>query len=429
MLEVAPYKYPQAEQKIEAYVADKVFIPLSQHIGAPAKAVVKKGDALKLGQLIGQVSAKVSAAVHSSREGKVEDIKIFNHPTLAKAPAVVIRGIELKEEKAWEVRDLKENLERDSLVNIVKESGIVGMGGAGFPTHIKLLPPKNIDVLIINGAECEPYLSCDYRLMLEYTEELLRGVGVLVKILSCRKVFIAIEDNKKEAIRKINNKINTKDFGFRAKVKILKSSYPQGAEKQLIYNITKRIVPAGGLPFSVGVLVQNVATTFAIYEATYLGKPLFERIVTFAGSCLKEPKNLRLRVGTLISELFEKGILQFRKQPRKVIMGGPMMGVSLDCLDYPILKTTSGVLFMDEVDIDQRPEDVCIRCGRCVDNCPMNLMPLEFVRLVKKERWKDLDRFYVSDCIECGNCAYVCPAKIPLVNYIKIAKAKLKSLA
>jgi len=249
---------------------------------------------------------------------------------------------------------------------------------------------------------------------------------LVCKILEPKEVIFAVEDNKRAAIRKFNNKINTKKYPFSVRVAILKSSYPQGAEKQLIYNTTARKVPAGKLPFEVGVVVHNIATLYAIYEAVYAEKPLVERVVTFAGSALKEPKNLRLRVGTLIEELFAEGILEFKSQPQKIILGGPMMGIAIDGMDWPITKTTSGVLFFSKEEVARAEEDVCIRCSRCVDACPMELLPLAFAKFAKAGRYGKAKDFFVQDCIECGSCAYVCPAKIPLVNYVKTIKYNLK---
>jgi len=296
------------------------------------------------------------------------------------------------------------------------------MGGAAFPTQVKLSPPKEIDTLIINGCECEPYLATDYRLMVENLEEIFKGIEIICRLIKPKQVIIAIEDNKPLAIKKSNRFVSVRKFALpEAKVIVLKSSYPQGSEKQLIQSTTKRKVPPRGLPLDVGCLVHNVATCFAIYEAIYLGKPLIERLVSFCGDALVEPKNIWLKIGTTLKELFDQKILEFKTPPEKIISGGPMMGISLDSLDYPILKGTGGFLFLKDLK-NIGEESPCIRCARCIDVCPMNLMPLEYAKRVRIEEYNNLDQLNIVDCIECGNCAYTCPGKIPIVHYVKIGK-------
>jgi len=433
VLRIEEEKGPQKNFYTQKVLPQKVVIPLSQHTGSLPKLLVKVKDKVKLGEILAEPSSFISSAIHASVSGEVKDIRIYNHPVLKKAKVVIISA-EKNSSERFEPPYIRgeeqvKNMESSELISLIRNSGVVGLGGAGFPTYVKLSPSKKVDTLIVNGCECEPYLTCDYRLMIEHTESILKGIEVIAKILQVNKVYIAIEDNKLEAVKRFNSKLHTKKYALpSAEVVVLKSFYPQGAEKQLIYRLTRRKVPSGGLPFDVGCVVQNVGTCFSVYEAVYFNKPLIERIVTFAGSALEEPKNLLIRIGTVLEELVEREILKFKKEPEKVIFGGPMMGIALDSLDYPIIKTTSGVLFLTGEDLDLREESNCIKCGRCVDICPMNLLPLEFVRLVKKGLWSELKEFYISDCIECGSCAFVCPAKIPLVNYIKAGKEKLKSL-
>jgi electron transport complex protein RnfC len=421
MLKIREYKEPQHNLSTEKFFSPKkLYLPLSQHTGKPPSLCVKEREVVEEVQLIAKKDALISSNLHSPKKGIISKITNFNHPILKKARTVILECQE-EEKKAYKTRSV-EDFSKEKLLNIIEEKGIVGMGGAAFPTYVKLNPPKKVDTLIINGCECEPYLACDYRLMVENIEEIFKGIEIICKIIEPKEVFFAVEDNKEEAIKKINLCLSLKKFNLpKAKLVILKTSYPQGGEKQLIYSITKRKVPPKGLPFDVGCLVQNVATCFAIYEAVYLDKPLIERVVSFCGDALKEPKNLWIKIGTTLSELFQQNILQFKKEPKKIICGGPMMGTALDGLDYPILKATGGFLFLSQ-DVELEEETPCLRCARCVDACPMQLLPLEFVRRVKIEDFDSLEDFNIVDCIECGSCSYVCPAKIPLVHYIKVGK-------
>ncbi len=406
-------------------------VPLSQHIGRPAKPIVEKNSLVEENQIIAKADGLISSNIHSPVKGKVKDIKEFNHPILKHSPAVIIETDTKQEAYSSETaaKDPSQvlSLPSEKLIEAIRQAGIVGMGGATFPTAVKLTPPKKIDTLIVNGAECEPFLTCDFRIMIEHTESIIRGIEIITKILQPERVIIAVEENKKEAIKRFNSKLHTKKYSLpKAEVIVLASAYPQGAEKQLIYNTLKRKTPAGKLPFEVGAVVQNVGTCFAIYQALYLNKPLTERVVTFAGDALTEPKNLLVKTGTLVSELFSQGILEFKKGPAKVIFGGPMMGIAVPSLDFPILKGTSGVLFFTQSAIDPAPEQTCIRCGRCVDVCPMNLLPLMFAKHGKTQDKEALKDYFIEDCIECGSCAYACPAKIPLVNYIKLGKELIR---
>jgi len=422
MIQAEGRKLPQHNSPIEKFLeAKKLYLHLSQHTGKPSRLLLKPQDKIEEGDLIASGGGLISASLSSPASGTIKEITKFNHPVLRKSEAVVLEADGLG--KSYSVGEDVSVLDKSAILDKIGNAGIVGMGGAAFPTHVKLKPPKPIDTLIINGCECEPYLACDYRLMMEKNDEIFKGVELVSKIISPKRVIFAIEENKSEAIKKFNSIISTKKYPLpSAHVAILPSRYPQGGEKQLIYVLTKRKVPLGGLPFDVGCLVHNVGTLYAIYEAVYYNKPLIERVVTFAGGALKKPKNILVKLGTTVKELFDTGALEFKTEPEKIIYGGPMMGIALNGLDYPVMKGTSGILFLTKEEIDTRDEDVCIRCARCVDSCPMELLPLEFVKRVKNQEYSSLNELYIKDCIECGACSFSCPAKIPIVHYIKIGK-------
>ena len=292
---------------------------------------------------------------------------------------------------------------------------------------MKLSPPKNksIDTVILNGAECEPYLTCDQRLMMENPKEILKGLEIILKILDAKNAFIAIEDNKQSAIYAMEKALHNAQYTIHnTKIIVLRTKYPQGAEKQVIKSVLNRTVPAGGLPMDVGCVVQNVQTAYAIYEAVYSGKPLIERAVTLTGSCLKEPVNIRVRIGTVLKDLVDF-IGGFKKEPKKIIMGGPMMGSSQYTMDVPIVKGTSGVLFLSEEEVSRTKESVCIRCGKCIEVCPMQLAPTTLMYRVKKGFFSDAKELGIAGCFECGACAYECPAKIPLLDYMKYGKTRI----
>ena len=402
-------------------------IPLSQHIGAPNKAIVNKGDYVEEGQIVGESDSFVSAPVHSSVSGKVLDVKTAFHPALGPLLSVFVERDENKPSKeyAFTARNIEEISSRE-LVSEIRTAGIVGMGGAAFPTHVKLNVPdgKKIKTLIVNGAECEPYLTCDHTLMLRKTKEIFEGLKIVDRILHPKKIYIAIEDNKKPAFFAFQKIITGETGGISARIKtvLLKTKYPQGGEKQLIKAITGREVPPAALPLDIGVLVQNVGTLSAVYDAVYRDKPLIERIVTFSGDCLSAPGNYLVRVGTTVKEMLESGVVSLKRDPKKIIVGGPMMGIAEIGMDFPILKNTSGILFLSEKTAGSCEEDVCIRCAKCADVCPVNLVPTEIMKNVKKGYWDKAEELYVTDCMECGACAYICPARIPLVQYIKEGK-------
>ena len=420
MIKLTEHKEPQHNLKSEKFLnPKKLYLPLSQHTGKPSEPCVQKGDQVTEGMLIAEASGFISAALHAPKKGKVADISNFYHPVLKRAPAIILQCE--NEVTEYTLNYDAAALKKEELLSIIKNKGLVGMGGAAFPSHVKLNPPKKIDTLIINGCECEPYLACDYRLMIENTNQIFKGIEIICKLINPKEIIFAIEKNKPEAIEKINLLINTKKFNLPPiKSFVLNSTYPQGGEKQLILAVLKKKVPPKKLPLDVGCLVHNVATCFAIYEAVYFNKPLVERLVSFCGPALKSPKNIWVKIGTTLKELFDAGILEFKKEPKKIISGGPMMGIALDNLDYPILKASGGFLFLDEA--DEVKEGPCIRCGRCIDTCPMDLLPLEYIKRVKKEEFASLTDFNIADCIECGCCAYACPSKIPIVHYIKTGK-------
>lgn len=403
----------------------KVVIPLAQHIGAPCKSTVNIGQEVKKGELIGIPEGFVSAPVHSSISGKVIAIGEFPLPSGRMATSVVIEN-DGKEE--WTT--LKDNpdymqLSPEELREKVKDAGIVGMGGAAFPAHVKLSPPKEkpIDVIILNGAECEPYLTADYRLMVERPDDVVEGLKVLMKILSVNRGFIGIENNKPEAIDAMTRAASKEDS---IKVCALEVKYPQGAEKMLIKATVDREVPARGLPMDVGVVVHNIGTAIAVYEAARYGKPLIERVVTVTGEAIKEPKNLLVKIGTLISDLIEE-CGGFKSEAAKVISGGPMMGFALYSLDIPVTKGTSGILAIPEEGV-LHAEDFgpCIRCGRCIDICPMGLMPSMLSVLSERGFYEETRDYNLFDCFECGSCAYICPSKRPIVQFIRLAKSLIK---
>lgn len=416
-----------AHERITALpLPSSVAIVLSQHLGAPAKPVVNRGDLVKTGQLIAKGDGFISSDVHASVSGKITKIDEAADVSGYKRPAVFIE-VSGDEWMDTIIRDDKPDreikLNSEEIINRVAESGIVGLGGATFPSHVKLSIPrgKKVEDLIINGVECEPYLTADHALMLERGEELLTGVKILMKALKLRNAVIGIENNKPDAIEHLQNLVTSYD-GIR--IQPLRVKYPQGGEKQLIKAIVNREVPSGGLPVDVGALVFNVGSVFAIYEAVQKNKPLFERIVTVTGKSLKQPSNFRVRIGTPVSSLIEAaGGLP--DDTGKIISGGPMMGKALNSCDVPVVKGCSGILLLPSTESYRNKTIPCIRCGKCVDVCPMGLEPYLLMPLMQHEMYDEMEHAHVMDCIECGSCSYICPAFRPLLDYIRLAKARV----
>jgi electron transport complex protein RnfC len=410
---------------IEALPApDKVVLPVSQHIGAPAEVCVKVGEAVKKGQRIAEAAGFVSVPVHASLSGTVKAISTFPHPVGSRVLSVVIEK-DGKDEwvEGLEERENYGDLDPDAIRDIVREAGIVGMGGAAFPSHVKLSPPrgKSFDTIIINGAECEPFLTADHRLMLESPDDILAGLEIIMKTTGAGRGIIAIEDNKPDCISLMTEKCAAM---ANIEVAALRVKYPQGAEKQLIYALTRRKVPCGGLPMDVNCLVHNVGTTKAIYDAVRFGIPLIERVVTVSGPAVREPKNLRVRMGTLFADCIEAcgGV---KGDAVRLINGGPMMGIAQFTDQIPVIKGTSGILLFDgAMKYDSRP---CIQCARCVDTCPMSLLPCTISTYVEAGEFEKAEQYGILDCIECGSCAFVCPAKRNLVHDIKFGKAEIAS--
>lgn len=416
-----------AAQPIEVLPPPKqAFIPLNQNLGAPGTPQVAKGDVLKVGQLVAKGEAFISSNVHSPVSGKVLKIDNVIDPSGYRRSALVVNvegdeWLDTIDRSAELVKEVK--LSRKEIIDKIHEMGIVGLGGATFPTHVKLMVPegKKAEVLIINGVECEPYLTSDHRLMLEKGEEILVGTTILMKGLGVERAIIGIENNKHDAIENMR-KLAASFKGI--KVVSLKVKYPQGGEKQLIKATINREVPSGKLPIEVGAVVNNVGTAYAVYEAVQKNKPLIERVVTITGKSVSNPGNFLVRIGTPINDLIEKaGGLP--EDTGKIIGGGPMMGKALLSVDTPIVKGSSGILILPEQESGRVKMKACIRCGRCVSVCPMGLEPILLAQLAEAEMWEEAEKEKVMDCIECGSCHYICPAGRPLLDYIRLGKNKV----
>jgi len=404
-------------------VPEKVIIPMIQHIGAPCEPVVKKGDIVKVGQVIGSSDKFISSPIHSSVSGKVTNIVPMLYANGSHTTAVEITTDGNQEVHESVKPPVYSN--NKELLEAIRQSGLVGLGGAGFPTHVKLSPPpdKKIDTLVINAAECEPYITADYREMMENSENIMNGIKIIMELLGVNNCWIGIEDNKPEAVKELtrlagatNGKVN---------VISLRSRYPQGAEKMIIYAATGRKVPPGKLPMDVGVVVMNVNSVSFVSEYLKTGMPLIKKRVTVDGSAVKNPANVEVLIGTQLSDVFDfcGGFIQ---EVHKVIMGGPMMGVAQHSLQAPVVKNTNALLAFGIEEAKQYAESACIRCGRCVEACPMNLMPLYINMNSLAGDIEGLQKYHANDCIECGSCSFVCPAKRHLVQSVRLAKTQLR---
>ncbi len=403
---------------------EKVIIPLHQHFGSPAEPLVKKGDEVFMGQKIGESKSFFSACVHSSVSGKVMKVENYNHPLGNPVPAVTISN-DGDDRVFPEIKKHKNplSLNPEKIRHIVKDAGIVGLGGAAFPTAVKLSPPKDkpIDTIIINGCECEPLLTADHRLMLEYPDEIIQGAELVRIATGAEKIILGIENNKQDVYKLLQKK----NYTFPLEISLLKTKYPQGAEKNLISALLKRVVPRGGLPFDVGVVVQNVGTVKAIWDAVNTGKPLYERALTVSGAGITSPKNLIVRIGSLFQNAIDYcGGLQ--DSANILVMGGPMMGLAQGTPDVPVIKGTSGILAWAEP--EQITEHNCISCRRCVTHCPMGLVPTQLMKYSKLDYLSEAESRGIMDCVECGSCQYSCPAGIPLVHWLRVGKNKITDL-
>ena len=415
---------------VPAPLPKEVIIPLGMHIGAPATACVAKGDEVKVGTLIAKSSGFVSANIYSSVAGKVTKIDSVFDASGYKKPAIIIS---VAEEDVWEesidrspelVREC--SLDAKAIIDKINEAGIVGLGGATFPTHVKLSPPpgSKAEVLIINAVECEPYLTSDHQLMLEHGEEILVGCTILMKALSVDKCIIGVENNKPDAIKHLSG-LCAQYKGI--EVMPLKVQYPQGGEKQLIDAVLSKQVKSGALPISTGAVVQNVGTIYAVYEAIQKNKPLLERVVTVTGKSLDRPANYLARIGTPLKTLIEAsgGIPE---NTGKIIGGGPMMGKALLSADLPVTKGTSGILLISQEESVRKPMRACIRCAKCVNVCPMGLNPTFLMVDTQQQDWERAERGHIVDCIECGSCSFTCPSNRPLLDFIRMGKQQVMGI-
>ena len=425
-VKVAHHKNTAELEVVRIPTPSKVVIPMQQHIGAPCEPVVKVGDEVAVGQLIGDSDKFVSAPIHASVSGTVTAIGDIKMPNGSVSKAVTIESD--GEMRLWEGVKPPKVETREDLIKAVRDSGLVGLGGAGFPTHVKLnFPPdKNIDTLVVNAAECEPYITVDYRECMENSWDILSGVYALKELLGFKQVIIAAEDNKPEAF-KVLGKIadHDADIDDSVKLMVLESKYPQGAEKMMVQSATGRRVPPGKLPADVGCVVMNVASVAFIARYLKTGKPLVSRSLTVDGSAIAEPKNVRVPVGTDIGEIIDF-CGGFKGEPCKILTGGPMMGLAIVGTELPVLKQNNAILAFTADDAVLKPETDCIRCGRCVAACPMSLMPTNIVKAAKIKDVDALKRAGVTVCMECGSCAFACPAGKPLVQHMRLAKAILR---
>ncbi|MBU3803364.1 MAG: electron transport complex subunit RsxC [Candidatus Cellulosilyticum pullistercoris] len=422
------HKEATADKKIELMLPNKELVfPMSQHIGAPCVPIVKKGDYVYVGQKIGQADGFMSVPIHSSVSGIVKTIETRMTFKGVRDNCVVIENDGLYEEEPQmkeHIKQVDENLTKEALIECIKEAGIVGMGGATFPMHVKLSTPpdKKVSYILVNGAECEPYLTSDHRVMLEYGEEVIKGLSILLHVFKEAQAIIGIEDNKMDAFEHMTQLAK----GTPIKVQLLHTKYPQGSEKHLIYSLTQQEVPSGKLPIDVGCLVHNVDSVVAVYRAVTKGQPVTRRIVTVAGGAVKKPCNLEVKIGTSFREVLEYAEVDLEKVI-KLIAGGPMMGVAISDIDIPIMKGTSAILCLTEEEVSKEKPSSCIRCGKCIDVCPMKLMPNALQKSAINGHYDAFLNKHGMECIECGCCAYTCPAKREIVQSIRTAKSVIRN--
>lgn len=427
--------HPKEYKELTEHLAFEIFpqpqqiiLPLSQHLGKEAKTLVKKGDDVKAGQMIAQAEGFVSAPVHSSVAGKVMSVgKEQTSSGFPKDSIIIKRNGTIESESLTNEFRLSslnpEQISPDEIRERVALAGIVGQGGAAFPTSVKLSPPKDkiIDVVILNGCECEPYLTRDYRFMMERPDDLVSGLKLIMKALGVTRGVIGIENNKPDAIELLTNKIK---YEHGLEVVSLKTKYPQGAEKMLIKAVTGKEVPPGKLPMDVGAVIQNIGTAIAIHDAIIKGEVLITAALTVSGKGIKNPKNLIVPVGTTIQTVIDYcgGVTD---DAAKIVVGGPMMGTAQFDLHAPVMKATSGILVLTKEEVAENPETPCLRCGQCVGACPLNLMPTKLSRYSQLNRFDDAEGAGITVCMECGTCSYTCPANIPLVQWIRLGKQKV----
>lgn len=424
-------KFSAGKRITPVMLPKQVIIPLAAYVGTPSVPIVAKGDIVKVGQLIGKSNGFISSNVHSSVSGKVVKIENALDASGYKRLSVFI---DVEGDEWLEEIDRSTTIKRDcdltsqEIVNKIAEAGIVGLGGATFPTHVKLTPPsgKKAEVLIINAVECEPYLTCDHQLMMEKSEEILVGITVLMKALNVERAIIGIENNKKDAIELFQNQVMTRSFEG-VEIMALKTRYPQGGEKQLIDAVIKRRVPSKALPVEVGAVVVNVGTVFAVYEAVQKNKPLIDRVLTITGKSMLNPSNYLVRLGTLLIDVVKQadGIPD---DTRKFIAGGPMMGRAVVSLEIPVAKGSAGVLFMNEKEAKRIHEKNCIRCAKCVFACPMGLEPYLLNQQCQHSMWSEAEANRILDCIECGSCSYICPSHQTLLDNIRYGKTTIMKI-
>ena len=404
--------------------APKLIVPLAQHKGAPSQPIVKPGQEVVRGEPIARADGHVSVPMHAPATGRVAAIDLWPTAEGPKAPAIIIDVYEGATQRVLyeDPVDIMQ-LDRDEIVQAVKDAGLVGLGGAAFPSHVKMLPPegRQIHTVIVNGCECEPYLTCDHRVMLEYTEALLRGIRIVLRATGAERALVGIEDNKMDAVKAIRAKLAQDDP---IRVRAVRARYPQGAEKMLVESLLQKQIPEGGLPVDLGIAVYNVGTLAQIGELLPLGRGLIERVVTVSGAGVARPGNYLVPIGTPVGFLLERAAID--ADANKIILGGPMMGMTVASLDVPVTKGVSGVVVYEAGDPDQRDSKVypCIKCSHCVEACPMRLNPSMMAQLAKTREYERMEsEYHLNQCFECGCCAYVCPSNIPLTQYFRIAKA------